>query len=196
MDEPEHDEYFPVGVFHERPDSDDFVREWYSAHLRSMREPSLWQLGQATDAEFFRFLWIPTWLSPFAVRLETSADGTTSVYGRTTNGLGGYEAGTLTHDSTRVLTLEEYRQFKKRLEATVFWTLPAKKPVPLGACDGEQWIFEGVSRGRYHIVDRWSLRNSPLVDLALYLLSLSALPIPSERLQPRPREASDFKWMR
>jgi hypothetical protein len=106
MDEPEQDEYFPAGVFHERLGCDDIKPDWHSAHLRSLPEPSLGKLHKATGAEFFRFLRIPTWQPPFAVRSETSADGTTSVYGRTTSGFGGYGAGTLMHDSTRVLSLE------------------------------------------------------------------------------------------
>lgn len=49
-------EYFiPPGVLEpDRPDSDAFVRAWYSKHLRVMGEPSL-SCGRTPEAEIYRF---------------------------------------------------------------------------------------------------------------------------------------------
>lgn len=183
MEEPGQVEYFPVGIFHERPDSDDFVREWYSAHLRSIHEPSLWQLCEATDAEFLRFLWVPTWSPPLAVRVEIGTDGATCIYGRMTSGFGGYGTGSVTHSTTSVLDREACGNIQNYLDLAEFWTLAAREVVS-AACDGDQWIFERSGNGRYHVVDRWNPRTGPLSDLGVYLVSLSALPVAKERLRP------------
>ena len=145
-----------------------------------MHEPSLWELPKITDAQLYRFLWIGTWTAPFCVRFEASADGTTALYGRVTSGLGGYNIGSLTSNTTRILSSEQSREFSRGIVASNFWTLPTRGD--LIGNDGAQWIFEGVRDGHYHLVDRWSPKEGPLHDLGLYFLNLSELAIPPDKL--------------
>lgn len=54
------------------PAGDDFVRGWYSSHLRSMAEPSL-SCGAIEDS--YRFVWLRSFHSPVAVRMYRDRDG-------------------------------------------------------------------------------------------------------------------------
>src|SRR5688572_20568151 len=62
--------YFPDRIFDEEQRVDDLVDTWYSKHLRAMGEPSLVSLSSRgpRDIEAYRFLWLPTWGHPVAVR--------------------------------------------------------------------------------------------------------------------------------
>lgn len=144
--------YFPPGTFH--PDNtaaDDHVRQWYGGHLTAMGEPSLHQ-ARTTGIEAYRFLHLPTWDHPVAVRIETRGS-TIELTHRVLSGQGGYEPGTLTTDTTRVATAAELDSVRRALATADFWNLPTRAEAGL---DGEQWIIEAVRDGRYHVVDRWT----------------------------------------
>lgn len=173
-------QYFPAGLFNDRQQIDELISSWYSRHLKSMHEPSLWELRKIADAQLYRFLWIGTWTAPFCVRLEAGPDGTTSLCGRVTSGLGGYDTGSLSSSETKILTPEKSKEFFRSITASGFWTLPTKGD--LIGNDGAQWIFEGVRDGQHHLIDRWSPGNGAVRDLGLCFLTLSGLPIPPDKL--------------
>ena len=50
-------------------------------------------------------------------------------------------------------------------------------------CDGSQWIIEGIKKGKYHVVDRWSPAKGAVHDLGLaFALGLAQLRIPKDQL--------------
>jgi hypothetical protein len=55
------------------------------------------------------------------------------------------------------------------------WNMPIKD-CNMGR-DGAQWLIEGVWKGRYHIVDRWTPEKGAFREAALYLIRLSKLNI-------------------
>jgi hypothetical protein len=161
--------YFPVGTFGP-PDSDLFVREWYSKHLAAMGEPSL-SCGVLEDTETYRFLWLRTFHNPVAVRIFRRSDD----YGLEAvilNGAGGYNPGRVSRHVTRALSHDEWQTMIAGLEGVQFWQMATKRNV--FGLDGAQWIVEARRAGRYHIVDRWAGTGlEPVGRLFLNLANLN-----------------------
>ena len=53
--------------------------------------------------------------------------------------------------------------------------MPSKKET-LGL-DGARWILEGLKKGRYHVVERWSPEGGKFREAAECLIGLSKLDI-------------------
>ena len=67
--------FFPDRIFDRDKEENDFFVEWYSKHLKAMKEPSLWKLAQNDrSAIVYRFLWLPTFDRPVSIRLVKSAN--------------------------------------------------------------------------------------------------------------------------
>src|SRR4051812_45237449 len=65
--------FFPPGSLaptNARFDEDEFMRRWYSKHLRAMAEPSLSCATSEGEGDSFRFLWLRTFHEPIAVRVD------------------------------------------------------------------------------------------------------------------------------
>ena len=85
--------FFPDRIFGRDQEENDFVVEWYSKHLRAMKEPSLWKLAQNDrSAVVYRFLWLPTFDRPVSVRLVKSGESAL-LDAVELDGRGGYEPG-------------------------------------------------------------------------------------------------------
>src|SRR5271166_4529571 len=68
--------FFPDLVFDTDREGNDFIVEWYSKHLKAMKEQSLWKLSQKDrSSTVYRFLWLPTFHHPVSVRLVRSSEG-------------------------------------------------------------------------------------------------------------------------
>lgn len=169
--DPESDAYFfPkgwLGVRRERFDEDQFVRAWYSKHLRAMTEPSL-SCGDGTG-DAFRFLWLRTWGRPIAVRLHPSGGGA-SMAAVELDGSGGYGPGKVSRRAERKLTDAEWTKIANDVRALNFWELPAQTND--NGLDGARWILEGRERSQYHVVQRWSPKEGPYRELCISLLKL------------------------
>lgn len=166
--------YFPPNVFSNNQWQDDFTVKWYSKHLAAMNEPSL--LNKSNAIERYRFLWLRSFHHPVAVRLERLNDQKLLIL-KQLSGRGGYEPGNLVVNRTRVLTEREWSEFKRLLEQCCYWQMPAQRFDEASGEDGAQWIFEGARDGRYHIVDRWSPRDTDYRKFCLYFLKISGLGI-------------------
>lgn len=146
--------YFPEHAFDQGDESNAFTVDWYSKHLKAMREPSLWELAQGDrDITSYRMLWLPSFHHPAAVRVSRSG-GSVSLRVVILDGLGGYEPGQIAVDKTIKISEHEWRDMEERFERLKYWTLPTEIKDQSGS-DGDQLILEGASPGRYHIVDRW-----------------------------------------
>lgn len=165
--------YFPPGAFYAKPEHEGFVVEWYAKHLKAMGERSLLSYPESR-AESYRFLWLRTFHHPVAVRVWRSGDSR-FLNVKQLSGAGGYEPGRLITNQTRQLTNAEWDGFVSLLDRSCYWQLPAE--IDDMGNDGAQWILEGVSEGRYHVVDRWTPRSGDFREVCLYLLKLSNLGI-------------------
>ena len=70
---------------------DEFLNQWYSRHLKSMKELILYKL-QKDNKKIIRFTHLGTWSNPYSYRIENSNGQITLTYSKT-KGLGGYGAG-------------------------------------------------------------------------------------------------------
>jgi hypothetical protein len=169
-------QYFPVGVFSNDPVRPDASARWYSAFLRSMKEPSLLSAAANRDFLGYRFLYLRTFHHPIAVRVELNPDGTGKLFGTETSGAGGFRTGTVLFRQTIALSKEQVDRFDTLLRGSDFWALPTEDETPPGN-DGAQWILEGVRDQKYHIVDRWSPDGGTYREACLYVLKLSQIKV-------------------
>ncbi|MEO0477015.1 MAG: hypothetical protein AAF085_13740 [Planctomycetota bacterium] len=170
-------DYFPDLIFSDTPDHHEFVVDWYSKHLRAMDEPSLYDRSQDSEAHQYRFLWLPTWGRPVAVRLELSSDGTGLVKSTILDGSGGYEPGNIKSETTATINAEKVKSLLEDIESIKYWSMPTRDD-RIGT-DGEQYILEAIKGGRHHIVDRWSPEDGDsFAEVCQQLIKLAGIKTP------------------
>jgi hypothetical protein len=170
--------YFPKGIFGDSSDSGsfkDFAARWYSAYLRAMHEPSLFEASNDRSLVAYRFLWLRTFHHPIAIRLTIRPNGTGTLIGKITSGAGGYKTGVMTWDKSVEISTAQVQQFLIASQKAAFWTLPTGGLAR--GNDGAQWIMEGVHAGVYHVVDRWSPEKTDYANMCLFLLGVSTIQI-------------------
>jgi len=135
--------------------------------LRILGQAPLPKLSRTDEAdaeveEAYRFLWRPSFFSP----------PTVIVVHRSGDKLGFYATQFCwPRQKVRELTEAEWKKILGFLEESKFWTMPTFGGS--SGLDGGQWLLEGYSDKRYHVVDRWSPLGTPLGELGKYLLGLS-----------------------
>lgn len=166
--------YFPRGLLSQNEWSDQFRTEWYSKHLRAMKEPPL-AFPDEQVRESYRFVWLRSFHHPVAVRLwKTETDQFITV--NELSGAGGYEPGSSILKTQRRLSQDEWDGFRRVLEYSCYWEQPTDDPKDAGF-DGARWLLEGSREGRYHAVDRWTPTSGSFREACLYMLKLSRLKI-------------------
>jgi hypothetical protein len=169
--------FFPDLVFDANREHNDFVVDWYSKALKAMKEPSLWKLSQKDrSATVYRFLWLPTFSRPVAVRVVRSSEGA-MLHAVLLDGQGGYDPGKIIVSRSAKLGEKQWEEFLRYLAKVKLWEMPTNDPGP-GGKDGDQCILEAAVAGKYHIVDRWSPNaTGEYADLCRSMLSLSGLDV-------------------
>jgi len=190
-------DYFPVGVFsvplsskgvdpyryEKNPELDEMIRDGISRVLRDMDEPSLWEASQKQKSEIYRFIWLRSFSQPIAVRLTIDVDGSGDLVVKALSRSHGDDAASLVMDQRSHLPPIEVRSFIEKLTKADFWDLPTDRLEDMYGRDGATWIMEGTNDGAYHIVKRWSPRDSPYRDACMYLaLGLARLKIPDREI--------------
>ena len=171
-------QYFPLGVLGCGERTDQFLISWYSNHLKALGEPSLFALSRSDPrAKVYRFLWLRTFNHPVSVRLVIDHDLTGVLIVKIANGAGGYAPGALIRNERIPIGKHGPTLLLTRLSETNFWALP-RRTSP-GGFDGAQWIVEGVTDGRYQLVDRWTPgEGDPIHTLGMtFLADLAGLRI-------------------
>jgi hypothetical protein len=144
-----------IGMAPIRPDDSlsQFVNSWYSKHLYSMREPVLYN---KTDKKtnIIRFTHLGTWGNPYSYRIEQSESDISITYNKT-NGSGGYNTGKIIEHGTKKIDVEKWNLVISKMQSIDFWNIGTHDENMI--LDGEEWIFEAVIDGRYHLITR----NSP-----------------------------------
>ncbi len=174
--------YFPKDALSDNPRSDLFRSDWYSKDLKALQEPSLLQFAKNQSLESYRFVWLRTFHHPVVVRLDLASDGTGQLTTKVSSGAGGYDPGHIVENKSRPVTREEAEKFLARVKQEQFWELPSRETPATVGCDGSQWIIEGVTGGKYHVIDRWTPRKGPVRDLGLVFLKLAQMKIPRDEL--------------
>jgi len=145
--------YFPVSDRGGKAAISSFEEEWYSSHLRLMKEPSLFVKRGDKTQDTYRFTFLPTWGDPRCTAITRSKDKTSIRFSRL-DGDGGYDPGKLVEKAQRDLKPDEIKKFLELFDAIDFAKQPTEDPVM--GFDGSQWILERLKDGKYHIVVRWT----------------------------------------
>jgi hypothetical protein len=163
------DGFFPPGSLDSRTDLHASRGSRYASYLATMGEKPLYP-PLADSPPTYRLLYLPTFREPLVVRV-TEATHSWRVVCKRSDGLGGYFTGQLVGSGERSLSRAEVKQFRRRLDRVGFWEMPSFDGV--FGLDGTRCVIEGMSAGRYHVVDRWSPCGTPYAELVKFLVGVS-----------------------
>jgi hypothetical protein len=161
-------EFFPPGVFDDRPETQVFKERWYGPHLLAMHELPL-HPPPDDQPTVYRLLFLPTFDQPCVVRLIGDGRVWRAVCKRS-DGEGGYSPGQMTDETELQLSRAETEQLGRLLDRADFWDMSSFERS--AGEDGSQAILEGARASEYHVVDRWSPHDTPYAELVQFLLGL------------------------
>jgi hypothetical protein len=143
-----------------------------------MQEPVLHNAGKDTP-DTFRYLVLPTWGNPIAIR-AVKKDNLYTLTSKRLDGAGGYDPGKLAEQTQVNLTKELSQALDALIARLAFDKMPTD--TQFNGRDGDETILEGVTGGKYHLVVRWTItletdkRNlKPVIELCTFLLDHSGL---------------------
>jgi len=126
---------------------------------------------EAPRQDIYRFTWLRSFEKPIVVRIAQTEGGVLLMTASRLSGMGAYVPGSVEARIVRRLSQDEANQFRRALSAANGLRLRAV------SCrwgyDGAQWIFEGVDRGRYRYVERWTPDRGSVRALGLVMLSFT-----------------------
>lgn len=184
-----HVPYFPPGAF---GPSADHIADSYSCYLQAMGERSLLNPPARDAPETYRLLVVPAWQRPIVVRLVIRPDGTGALFVKAS--MSQQEASTLTVDRVQSVSKEGTQTFLRLLVEAHFWSMSTLSPpnhdphVIAKTMDGIEWVLEGGTARRYHVVTRTSPRTGPYWAVVSYLFrELANLRMPPAPIIPKGR---------
>jgi hypothetical protein len=172
--------YFPAQTKVETGVATASEAQWLDKFLARMNEPELPGFTKDVNAEVYRMIILPTWGNSILVRVEKHR----TIYRLSASrldGQAGFELGKLVEAKNFELSQEDSKALDQLIRNVSFFQLPTEDGV-LGT-DGEAWILEGVSQGKYHVVHRWAAssynvkerRLTAFLNLCRFLVDKSAL---------------------
>jgi len=146
-----------------------------------MNEPRLPDSAKDVSAEVYRMMILPTWGNPIVVRVQRHGK-TFGLSARRLDGQGGYDPGKLVEAKDIELTADDSNELEVLVKNLNFFQLSTDEKGISGE-DGEEWVLEGASQGKYHVVQRWSPSSynpekrglTALLNLCKFLLDKSDL---------------------
>lgn len=144
--------YFPIKTKAEPEGVTSFEAQWYGKSLRQMNEPRLPELTKDLNAEVYRIMILPTWGNSIVVRVQKHGS-LYSLSARRLSGQAGYDPGKLVESRDIELSADDSKAIEVLIQSLNFFQFSADDAV-VGA-DGDEWIIEGVSQGKYHVAKRW-----------------------------------------
>jgi len=73
-------------------------------------------------------------------------------------------------NKSRKMSAQQTSWFVDKVDEVGFWHLPTYEKSDVIGTDGSQWILEGVKKGKYLIVDRWSPDRGPVKALGTAMM--------------------------
>jgi hypothetical protein len=147
------DTYFPIKIKPGDEGVTEFESKWYSKSLKRMKEPRLPECAKDSKAEIYRITILPTWGNPIAVRAQRHGN-LFSLSARRLDGQGGYDPGYLGESKDVLLSSDDSKALAALIQNLNFFQMSTGDD--FRGFDGDEWIIEGVSQGKYHVVVRWS----------------------------------------
>jgi len=157
----------------------------YDKLLERMNESQLSDFAKDIDAEVYRLMILPTWGNPIAIRVQRNGD-LYSLASRRLDGQAGYETGSLVESKDVALSAVDSKALANLIQDLGFFQMSTDDGVH--GFDGEEWILEGVSQGKYHPILRWSptFENPEKRGLVAFL-ALCKFLVDKSNLSERPK---------
>jgi hypothetical protein len=172
--------YFPV----KKADGDAgltaFAAQWYSKSLARMKEPRLPEMAKDKTVIAYRLTILPTWGNPIAIRIQKEGD-VYLISSKRLDGDGGYDPGKLVEQKNAKLANADASVLEALVVALRLFEMPTEDRFAMS--DGDEWVLEGVSDGKYHVINRCcpsggSPRDrglEPFIALCRFLIEKSGL---------------------
>ncbi len=106
-----------------------------------------------TAKHWFRVTVDPCFRKPYSLIVE-KVNGKSSLTLKVTNGFGGQFPGVLTSTTKYPFVGELYDRVATSLASLNFWEL-GNDTTCHGGLDGEEWLIEAASKGKYNAIYRW-----------------------------------------
>ena len=146
------DSYFPIKTTASGEGVTTFESKWYGESLERMKEPRLPGSAKDPNAEIYRITILPTWGNSIAVRVEKHGQFY-SLSARRFDGQAGYDPCKLVESKDIALRADDSNTLTLLIQNLIFSQMSTEDDVR--GFDGDEWIIEGVSQGKYHIAVRW-----------------------------------------
>jgi hypothetical protein len=168
-------QYFPPGVFGQNVQLSAYKERWYASFLAAMREPSLVETARNDDSTQYRFLMVLNGRA-LSFRLELLVDGTGELTMKRAI-LHPDKPNSVLVNGPVTVSAEKVREFLTLLQKAKFWELETEEASDKTryGMDGTQWVLEGVRNREYHVVDRWSPKNTDFTRVCFFLLKLAPI---------------------
>jgi hypothetical protein len=177
--------YFPIRTNAGAEGVTPFESKWYGESLQRMGEPRLPTIAQDVSAQVYRFMIFPTWGNTISVRVQRHGE-LYRLSARRLDGQAGYDPGKLVESKDVELNARDSTTLEGLIQNLRFFQLPTDDAVR--GNDGDEWVLEGVSDGKYHIVQRWcAAEDNPKKRGLKPFLALSRFLINKSSLSERPR---------
>jgi hypothetical protein len=152
----------------------------YEKFEAQMNVPELPELTEDVNAEAYCMMILPTWGNAILVRVQRHGR-IYSLSSRRLDGQAGFEIGKLVEAKDFELSADDSRALEQLIQNLNFFQLATDDGV-LGA-DGDEWLFQGVSQGKYHFAKRWCASSynpdkrglTAFLNLCRFLVDKSAL---------------------
>jgi hypothetical protein len=129
-----------------------FESQWYGRLLGRMNEPRLPELAKDANADIYRLMILPTWGNSIVVRVQRHGE-LYSLSARRLDGQAGYDPGKLVESKDIELDADDSKALGALIQNLNFFQLSTDDGVK--GIDGDEWIIEGVSQGKYHVAQRF-----------------------------------------
>jgi hypothetical protein len=146
------DSYFPIKQKSGAESVKELEAKWYGESLKRMKEPRLPSLAKDVGVDVYRTTILPTWGNSIAVRVQKRGMSY-SLSARRLGGQAGYDPGQLVETKDIDLNAVDSNTLRTLIQDLGFFDMPSNDEVR--GFDGDEWILEGVSGGKYHLVHRW-----------------------------------------
>ena len=146
------DSYFPIKTKAGGEGVTEFQSKWYGQSLERMNEPRLAEFAKDVNADVYRITILPTWGNSIAVRVQRHGESY-SLSARRLDGQAGYDSGKLVESKDTALSADDSKMLTVLIQNLNFFQMSTEDGVR--GLDGDEWIIEGVSQGKYHVAVRW-----------------------------------------
>jgi hypothetical protein len=179
------DSYFPIKTKTGGEGVMEFESKWYGQSLERMKEPPLPGFVKDDNADVYRITILPTWGNSIAVRVQKHGE-VYSLAARRLDGQAGYNPGKLVESKDIALGADDSRTLTALIQNLNFFQMSTEDNVR--GTDGDEWIIEGVSRGKYRVAVRWCAPSyDPVKRKLTAFLALCKFLVDKSTLSERPK---------